>query len=67
MKKFRINGTSVLSHFDREISVRLIEKLSDQGLLKTSSSDIHSVTTKLPDGMKVIAHVAPWEVSLLRG
>ncbi len=66
MKRYRINGQSVVSNFDRDQSSALIANLTEQGLLERSSSDIFSVVAKAPDGRKVIAHVSPWEVALVR-
>lgn len=66
MKRFRIDGLSVISNFDRDQSAELLSQLTREGLLDQAGHDIYSVTTTASTGQPVRAHVSPWEVALVK-
>ena len=65
MKRYRIEGQSVLSSLDRPGTLSLISELGAEGLLECCGTDMHSVEVEAADGHKYLAHITSGEVALI--
>lgn len=64
MKRYRINGQSIISSLDRNVCQFLLKGLADQGLLDCAPEEMHSVVLN-HGGVEVTAHVSSGEVSFI--
>ena len=64
MKRYRINGQSIISSLDRNVCQFLLKGLADQGLLDCAPEEMHSVVMD-HGGLEVTAHVSACEISFI--